>query len=227
MAYLRDLVGFFTWEESGGQRLGNCGDSNAEILNRFVSQLKVSPNTAARKTSVILSFCRHYEIPVIGFARPILPKDHLHIIDPEQVDRMLADSRVSLRTKALLALMTYEGKRTPAIVTMRIGSKRQPGPLDEAEHHLRNYLASRPQGRTQYVFLGYTNQPISRQLVWKDIKELSQWFPGILTPASIRASWVIRYSRAGFSEADIAKIAGLTAQTVTHIIDGFRKVKNG
>ena len=180
-----------------------------------------------------------------------LPKKQKHlpaVLSPDEVDKLLAmpdvNRTVCVRDRALLELMYATGLRVSELVNLKLsdlhlplqllqtlgkGNKERIVPIgDAACAWVEKYLQdARPQllknKNSEYVFVNFHGNKLSRQGIWKKIKEYTQQ-AGItkdVTPHTLRHSFATHILENGADLRVVQELLGhadiSTTQIYTHL----------
>jgi integrase/recombinase XerD len=264
-AYRNDLTQFLTFirrfERQDDGQLQDWNDVDEHVVQEYLFYLKdreYAASTVARKIASVKSFFQFLQKrnqveqdPSDGLDSPKVKKNLPHSIDPEQIDRLLAepaksDSPKAIRDKALLETLYATGMRVTELVNLNVddvdlvngtvtcgsGSKRRRTvPIyDKAVQALQRYLRTSRHHLLvdpdePALFLNHRGRRLTRQGLWLIIKEYVQWV-GIdshVTPHTLRHSFATHLLNAGAGLKEVQERLGHASPTTTQV---YRKISD-
>ncbi len=259
-AYRNDLSQFLDFLSSyarpDGASIQEWGQVDESVIQEYLFYLRgkeYAPSTVARKIASVKSFFqflrqqgRVNQDPTTNLASPKVKKNQPHIIDPAQVDQLLAapaqdDSPKAIRDKALLEMLYATGMRVTELVNLDVEDvdlanaqvtcgtdakhKRTVPIYPEAVRALERYLqesrprlaAKNPEERA--LFLNHRGRRLTRQGLWLIIKEYVNelGIQGPVTPHTLRHSFASHMLRAGAGIKEVQARLGHASPTTTQV----------
>lgn len=225
-AYARDVVRFLAFLHIQGlQDVRSLGADVSPHLKAYLSNLKptISRATFHRVESAIVSFLNFVDVvPLIDRAkRPnSFYANNKRVAHPAVIDRLIERPDVSLRTKVVLCFLSHEGYSASELSTLTLGEthERVADLSDVTLRIVADYVSKELRGATQgkrKLIAYYANSGVSRQAIWKCVKQYNL-FPRIITQ-----TYVIRKYMMGVDPVCIADGAELDILTVERIIRTF------
>lgn len=226
---------------------------------RSLKDKGLSSSSAARKLAALKTFY-HYllqtnviaENPTVSLERPKTGRYLPKVLSQAEIDQLLNQASLAPRERAILELLYSGGLRVSELTKVNIadvnlheGHLRMVGkegkeriiPLSEtAIQAIEVYLKqvrptqkSRPQERA--LFLNYAGRRLSRQCIWKIVKEAARTAAIQLdiTPHTLRHSFAIHLLEKGVDIRSVQELLGhadiSTTQIYAHV--SKRRIKSG
>ena len=247
-AYRRDILKFRTHLEENGKKI--IGFKRDDLVS-FIDNLRNSGNqssTLARHIASLRGFCKFLLIEGIIKEDPIenisIPKGWKRIpkiIGIEEVSTLLSTpggQKLSLRDRAMLAIIYSSGLRASEVVNIKMGdinfeggfmavtgkgSKERVVPINEAaiETIVIYIEESRPQilrkRTSEYLFLAKGGKPMTRQRLWQLIKKYSAGLSIEISPHTLRHCFASHLLDGGADLRALQKMLGHTDISTTQI----------
>lgn len=255
-AYHNDLTQFLHHLESLGVAAWSETTQDAiQDFLRSLKDKGLSASSAARKLAALKTFY-HYlqqtsvieENPAVSLERPKTGRYLPKVLTRPEVDQLLNQSGLAPRERAILELLYSGGLRVSELTRVNIsdvnlheGHLRMAGkdsreriiPLSEtAIQAIEVYLKqvrptqkSRPQERA--LFLNYAGRRLSRQCIWKIVKEGARTAQIALdiTPHTLRHSFAIHLLERGVDIRSVQELLGHADISTTQIYAHVSKRK--
>ena len=247
-AYHNDLTQYFHFMEARGvgSWTETTQDGISDFL-RNLKDKGLSSSSAARKLAALKTFY-HYliqtqvisENPTISLERPKTGRYLPKVLGQSEVDQLLNQPSLAPRERAILVLLYSGGLRVSELTKVNIadvnlheGHLRMVGkegkeriiPLGEtAIQAIEVYLKqvrptqkSRPQERA--LFLNYAGRRLSRQCIWKTVKEAARtaMIQLDITPHPLRHSFAIHLLEKGVDIRSVQELLGHADISTTQI----------
>jgi integrase/recombinase XerD len=247
-AYHNDLTQYLQFVEGMGiTRWADTNqDSLAEFL-KSLKEKGLSSSSAARKLAALKTFY-HYllqthvisENPTVSMERPKTGRYLPKVLSQVEVETLLNQATLAPRERAILELLYSGGLRVSELTKVNIsdvnlheGHLRMVGkegkeriiPLSEtAIRAIEVYLKqvrptqkSRPQERA--LFLNYAGRRLSRQCIWKIVKEAARTanIQLDITPHTLRHSFAIHLLEKGVDIRSVQELLGHADISTTQI----------
>jgi len=224
-----------------------------ELKKYLLTVNHLSSKTLAHKISVFNAFYEYYlkaekisHNPADGLTRPKLASTLPTILTLEEVSDLLdikVDNPFDARNKAILELLYSSGLRISELTTLELsnldlddslvrvmgkGSKERIVPLGDyatlaLANYITNYRSTLNKKRSSYIFLNNRGGTISRQFIFKTIKEIAQK-KGIkknISPHTLRHTFATHLLKNGADLRIIQELLGhenlSTTQIYTHL----------
>ncbi|MBR6014894.1 MAG: tyrosine-type recombinase/integrase [Firmicutes bacterium] len=204
-------------------RLKNDGAS-ASTINRKLSSLRTY-------FYFLLAQGRITEDPTVGIKAPKVSEREIEFLSMDEVDRLMQapdDSVKGLRDRAILELMYATGIRASELIEIKLAdvntrmgmlvcqSKARVIPfgkparlaLEEYIEHSRDIILG--EGESEFLFLNYNGTPLSRQGLWKILKDYAgkSEIEGPFTPKTLRNSFAVHMLQNGADLKTVQKLMG-------------------
>lgn len=247
-AYHNDLTQYLQFVESMGitRWADTTQDSLAEFL-KSLKDKGLSSSSAARKLAALKTFY-HYlvqtnviqENPTVSMERPKTGRYLPKVLSQPEIEQLLNQPALAPRERAILELLYSGGLRVSELTKVNIsdvnlheGHLRMLGkegkeriiPLSEtAIRAIEVYLKqvrptqkSRPQERA--LFLNYAGRRLSRQCIWKIVKEAARTanIQLDITPHTLRHSFAIHLLEKGVDIRSVQELLGHADISTTQI----------
>jgi integrase/recombinase XerD len=229
--------------------------NDVEHYFKELKEKGLSPASLARKTAAIKSFfvyLQQYSItthnPTVNLVRPKTTRDLPRVLNRQEVDALLKQKEHSLRDRAILELMYFGGLRVSELTAVNLddlnisdGSlhlrskdlKDRVVPVSEsALVALQSYLTSiRSSFRTKIgeeaMFLNYAGRRLSRQCIWKVVKEASSRVAlgDDITPHTLRHSYAVHLLERGMELRMIQELLGHADISTTQLYAQAKRKK--
>jgi len=255
-AYHNDLTQFLHHIESMGLSAWSDSTQDAiQDFLRSLKDKGLSASSAARKLAALKTFY-HYlqqtsviqDNPAVSLERPKTGRYLPKVLTRAEVDQLLNQNGLAPRERAILELLYSGGLRVSELTRVNIsdvnlheGHLRMAGkdsreriiPLSEtAIQAIEVYLKqvrptqkSRPQERA--LFLNYAGRRLSRQCIWKIVKEGARTAQIALdiTPHTLRHSFAIHLLERGVDIRSVQELLGHADISTTQIYAHVSKRK--
>lgn len=245
-AYNHDLRHFSGYLKETG--VPSWENASRLIIQKYLRQLKerqLAATTLARRLAAIKTFYhfllreRHIQNdPTLELERPKTGRYLPKVLSQTEVNQLI-NVAANPRDRAILELLYAGGLRVSELVGLNVedinlksgivrclgkGSKERLVPIHPiAIQALRNYLEKREHPDEKPLFLNYAGVRITRQGVWKIVKETSQ-AAGItkdITPHTLRHSFATHLLENGADLRSVQEMLGhadiSTTQLYTHV----------
>ena len=227
--------------------------THEDLRKYIKSNHKLSSRSIAHKISAINAFYNYYlkediisHNPANGLTRPKLESKLPNVLTIEEVSSLInieVKTAFDARNKAILELLYSSGLRISELTSLELanidlddclvrvmgkGRKERIVPLGDyaieaLKEYIANYRAALNKKNTTYVFLNNRGTPISRQFIFKTIKEecTKKGIKKNVSPHTLRHSFATHLLKNGADLRIIQELLGhenlSTTQVYTHI----------
>lgn len=251
-AYRRDLSQFFYFLEEKKQNLENLNRNIVNLFIKELYSKKCKPSTISRKIAAIkgffvfLSFENNLESNKVSlmFEMPKIAKKLPTVISEEDLNQMLK-FKLSILEKAVLELLYACGLRVSEVCSLRLqdvnikasyikcfgkGSKERIVPVHKkavktlkAFLKEREFITKKYNSQPQFFFINEKSKNISRQWVYKFVKNLGKRLDLKISPHTIRHSFATHLLENGANLRLIQELLGHSDITTTQIYTHLSK----
>ncbi len=248
-AYIRDLNKWNVFlKECGKTSVQDVTSTSLTTYILHLERIGLSTATISRTIASIRAFFMYLlrqgiitNDPSEQLKPPKVEKKVPQTLTIQEIDRLLeqpsGDSPKELRDKALLELLYATGLRVSELVSLRMadinlnldcicchdGEKERVIPFAQAAHTaLHRYISQGRAslcGESDFLFTNYQGKPLSRQGVWKIIKQYAKQaqIEKDITPHMIRHSFATHLLENGADLKAVQEMMGHTAISTTQI----------
>ncbi len=251
IAYSSDISDFFDFldnEYKNNIVIGEIKRRDFSSYTKFLAKKDINPSSITRKIASIKGFfrflCFRRDIkknPSISVSSPKLPKRLPRVLTKNEMDKIL-NHNLSLESLAVIELLYSAGIRVSELVNLKLnnldlsqqvikvfgkGSKERIVPINKkCVEILKKYLKKRELKALKYdcepyLFLADNGKKISRQKVYRIIKEQGDLIHKKISPHTIRHSFATHLLENGADLRVVQELLGhssiVTTQLYTHI----------
>ena len=251
IAYSSDISDFFDFldnEYKNNIVIGEIKRRDFSSYTKFLAKKDINPSSITRKIASIKGFfrflCFRRDIkknPSISVSSPKLPKRLPRVLTKNEMDKIL-NHNLSLESLAVIELLYSAGIRVSELVNLKLnnldlsqqvikvfgkGSKERIVPINKkCVEILKKYLKKRELKALKYdcepyLFLADNGKKISRQKVYRIIKEQGECIHKKISPHTIRHSFATHLLENGADLRVVQELLGhssiVTTQLYTHI----------
>ena len=245
-AYSADLAAFFDFSDKCDVNLINRKDFSN--YTKMLAAKDIAPSSIVRKIASIkgffkfLSFKRYIkDNPAISISSPKLPKKLPKVLSVSEIDKILKTD-LDIRENAIIELLYSAGIRVSELVNLDIknvdlkqksikvlgkGSKERLVPINKkCTEAIDKYLKKRQIISLKYnsktnLFLEDNGKPVTRQKVYKIIREQGEFINRHISPHTMRHSFATHLLENGADLRVVQELLGhasiVTTQLYTHI----------
>jgi len=242
-----------TLEKLGKKYSNLLNISTDDLRKYLKSNSNLSARTISHKISAINAFYNYYlkegiidNNPADGLTRPKLESKLPNVLSIEEISNLLnleVNTPFDARNKAILELLYSSGLRISELTNLELsnidlddclvrvmgkGRKERIVPLGDyaieaLKNYISNYRSALNKKNTTYVFLNNRGTPISRQFIFKTIKEecTKKGIKKNVSPHTLRHSFATHLLKNGADLRIIQELLGhenlSTTQVYTHI----------
>lgn len=188
--------------------------------------------------------------PAVDINRPQTSRRVPQALTEAEVQRLVGHPQIPARDKAILELMYSAGLRVSELTEMNLkdfnpengtvtlrdvhGKERQVPISEEARKAVEVYLLQvRPTQRARSfqaaLFLNYAGRRLSRQCVWKTVKDAAHaaGFPSTIAPGTLRHSRAVHLLETGVELTDVQRPLGHADISTTLIYTRTMRIPDG
>jgi len=245
-AYGSDLMSFFDFVET--DNLSEISRKDFSRYTKFLAKKEISPTSITRKIASLKGFFRFLsskryikDNPAISIVSPKLPKKLPKVLTIAEIDKILKNN-LNTKERAIIELLYSAGIRVSELVNLDIknldlsqksikvfgkGSKERLVPINKKCADIINkYLKERNLIALKYnsknnLFLENNGKPITRQKVYKIIKQQGELISKHISPHTMRHSFATHLLENGADLRVVQELLGhasiVTTQLYTHI----------
>lgn len=251
LAYSSDITGFFDFLDefyNNNVVLDEIKRKDFSSYTKFLARKNINPSSITRKIASIKGFfrflCFRRDIkknPSISVTSPKLPKRLPRVLTKNEMDKIL-NQNLDIETTAIIELLYSAGIRVSELVNLKLnnidlaqqvikvfgkGSKERIVPINKrCIEILKKYLKKRELKAFKYncepyLFLSDNGKKISRQKIYKIIKQQGEFIHKKISPHTIRHSFATHLLENGADLRVVQELLGhssiVTTQLYTHI----------
>ena len=251
LAYSSDITGFFDFLDefyNNNVVLDEIKRKDFSSYTKFLARKNINPSSITRKIASIKGFfrflCFRRDIkknPSISVKYPKLPKRLQRVLTKNEMDKIL-NQNLDIETTAIIELLYSAGIRVSELVNLKLhnidlaqqvikvfgkGSKERIVPINKrCIEILKKYLKKRELKAFKYncepyLFLSDNGKKISRQKIYKIIKQQGEFIHKKISPHTIRHSFATHLLENGADLRVVQELLGhssiVTTQLYTHI----------
>ncbi len=251
VAYSSDITDFFDFldgEYKNDFSLSKVKRRDFSSFTKFLAKKDLNPSSITRKIASIKGFFRFLcyrrnikKNPSISISSPKIPKRLPRVLTKSEIDTIL-NHKLDIESLAIIELLYSAGIRVSELINLKLnnidlaqhvikvfgkGSKERIVPINKrCIEILKKYLKKREIKALKfdcepYLFLADNGKQISRQKVYRIIKEQGEFIHKKISPHTIRHSFATHLLENGADLRVVQELLGhssiVTTQLYTHI----------
>lgn len=246
LAYQSDLIGFFDFIENA--QIEEIKRKDFSTYTKYLAKNEINPSSITRKIASIKGFFKYISYkriiktnPAASIASPKLPKRLPKVLTISEIEKLLRNN-LSVMDYAIIELLYSAGVRVSELVNLNIknidlkqqtikvfgkGSKERIIPINKkCIEDLKKYLKKRELIALKYnsepfLFINENGKKITRQYVYKVIREQGEKINKHISPHTLRHSYATHLLENGADLRVVQELLGhssiVTTQLYTHI----------
>lgn len=246
LAYQSDLIGFFDFIENA--QIEEIKRKDFSTYTKYLAKNEINPSSITRKIASIKGFFKYISYkriiktnPAASIASPKLPKRLPKVLTISEIEKLLRNN-LSVMDYAIIELLYSAGVRVSELVNLNIknidlkqqtikvfgkGSKERIIPINKkCIEVLKKYLKKRELIALKYnsepfLFINENGKKITRQYVYKVIREQGEKLNKHISPHTLRHSYATHLLENGADLRVVQELLGhssiVTTQLYTHI----------
>ena len=246
LAYQSDLIGFFDFIENA--QIEEIKRKDFSTYTKYLAKNEINPSSITRKIASIKGFFKYISYkriiktnPAASIASPKLPKRLPKVLTISEIEKLLRNN-LSVMDYAIIELLYSAGVRVSELVNLNMknidlkqqtikvfgkGSKERIIPINKkCIEVLKKYLKKRELIALKYdsepfLFINENGKKITRQYVYKIIREQGEKINKHISPHTLRHSYATHLLENGADLRVVQELLGhssiVTTQLYTHI----------
>src|ERR1035437_3630159 len=188
------------------------------LLQQYLLAQSLSQSSLHVHESAVFSFFAYYKCAIQHNKIRHYKSNRAAFAHPDTVDKQLLSPNVPLRTKCILALLTFQGLSVNHIIRLKANYKCSGMFLDSARFHINNYINASNHAHNALIACdrdGSSN--VSRQILWKSLKAID------LTPIAVQTSYIYRLYTLQMTDMEIVETSNWNHDRVYRATRSFRR----